>query len=69
MVLVIETIGSVDGFLLVVKRIDGLDWLAEYEQTDIAPDQDFYHSKERYVRKLWMGGGSRVIVGVVNSTK
>lgn len=45
MVLVIETIGSVDGFLAAVKRIEGLEWLTEYEQNDIIPDEDFYNSK------------------------
>ncbi len=46
MVLVIETVGTVEGFLSAVKRIDGLEWLGEYEQDDIIPDEDFYNPKD-----------------------
>lgn len=47
LVLVVETVGSVDGFLSAVKKIDGLEWLAEYEQSDIVPDQYFYDPKDK----------------------
>ncbi len=43
--LVIETIGSVDGFLSAVNKIDGLEWLGEYEQDEIIPDEYFYDVK------------------------
>lgn len=46
LVLVIETVGTVDGFLSAVKRIEGLEWLGEYEQDDIDPDQDFRDPKD-----------------------
>lgn len=45
--LVIETVGSVDGFLSAVKKIDGLEWLGEYEQDEIEPDQEFYNPKDK----------------------
>ena len=41
-VLVIETVGSVDDFANAVKRIEGLEWMGELENEDIAPDEDFY---------------------------
>lgn len=41
-VLVIETIGSVDNFANAVKRIEGLEWMGEFESDEIVPDQDFY---------------------------
>ncbi len=44
-VLVIETIGSVENFANAVKRIDGLEWLGEFESEEIIPDQDFYDEK------------------------
>ncbi len=41
-VIVIETVGSVDNFANAVKRIEGLEWMGEFESDEIAPDQDFY---------------------------
>ncbi len=40
-VLVIETVGSVKNFIAAVNKIEGLEWLAEYEQDDIAPTEGF----------------------------
>ena len=40
-VLVLETVGSIDAFVNAIRRIDGLEWLGEYEQVDIAPDHGF----------------------------
>lgn len=44
-VLVIETVGSVEDFGKAVAKIDGLEWLGEYEIDEIAPDEDFYNTK------------------------
>lgn len=41
-VLVIETVGDVENFANAVKRIAGLEWMAELETDEIAPDEDFY---------------------------
>lgn len=41
-VLVIETVGGVENFVNAVKRIAGLEWMAELEIDEIAPDEDFY---------------------------
>lgn len=40
--LVFETIGSRANFMSAVKRIDGLEWLAEYSEEGVRPDSDFY---------------------------
>jgi len=41
-VIVFETIGTVANFLKAAGRLPGLDFLAEYDVEDIAPDDDFY---------------------------
>ena len=40
-VLVIETIGSIENFVNAVRRIDGLEWLGEFELDDVVPDYGF----------------------------
>ena len=40
-VLVLETIGTIDNFVRAVEKIPGLEWLAEYELDDIAPEHGF----------------------------
>jgi len=40
-VLVIETVGSIRGFVRAVKKITGLEWLAEYELDDLPPAHGF----------------------------
>ena len=39
--LVLETIGSIDNFMNCIRRIEGLEWLAEFEVEDIQPDHGF----------------------------
>ena len=41
-VVVLETIGSVENFIRAVEKIPGLEWLAEIDETEIPPDDDFY---------------------------
>jgi hypothetical protein len=41
-VIVFETVGSVANFLEAARRIHGLDFLAEWDVEDIAPDDDFF---------------------------
>jgi hypothetical protein len=41
-VIVLETVGSVDDFIVAVRNIDGLEWLGEVEEEDIPPDDDFF---------------------------
>jgi hypothetical protein len=42
LVLVLETIGPVENFSKAVAKVPGLEWLVEWDQEDIAPDDDFY---------------------------
>ena len=45
-VLVLETVGSIDDFVEAVRRIDGLEWLAEADLSDIEPDDDFHDDRD-----------------------
>lgn len=46
LVLVIETVGSVDNFLAAVRHTKGLEWLAEWDEEGIPPDDFFYRRPE-----------------------
>lgn len=41
-IIVLETIGTVAEFIRAVQRIPGLEFLGEFEEEDIPPDEDFY---------------------------
>lgn len=41
-VVVLETVGPVEDFIVAVRNIDGLEWLGEIEEEDIPPDDDFF---------------------------
>jgi hypothetical protein len=41
-VLVIETIGSIENFANAVRKIQGLEWLAEIDGASVSPDEDFF---------------------------
>lgn len=41
-VIVLETAGTVDEFIRAVERISGMEWLAEIEEDEIPPDDDFF---------------------------
>lgn len=53
-VLVLETVGSVDDFMTAIRSIPGMEWLGEWEEEDILPDDDFY-SDEEHRDKLLRG--------------
>ena len=40
--IVFETVGTVDKFIVAVRNIEGLEWLGEIEEEDIPPDDDFF---------------------------
>ena len=40
-VLVLETIGTIEDFVKAVRRVDGLEWLREYQLDEITPDHGF----------------------------
>jgi len=41
-VIVLETIGPIDDFIVAVRNVRGLEWLGEIEEEDIPPDDDFF---------------------------
>ena len=44
--LVLETVGSIEKFINCIRRIEGLEWLAEIETEEIQPDYGFADHKE-----------------------
>lgn len=42
LVLVLETIGPIDNFAKAVAKVPGLEWLVEWVEDEVAPDEDFY---------------------------
>ena len=46
MVLVMETAVDFDEFQKAVRKIEGLEWITEQEETEIQPDEDFYDKKD-----------------------
>lgn len=45
-VLVLETAGTVEEFVKAVSRINGFEFLSEYDEQDIPPDDDFFVDKQ-----------------------
>lgn len=41
-VIVLETVDTVEHFIRAVEKIPGMEWLAEIEEADIPPDDDFF---------------------------
>ena len=46
-VLVIEIVGTVEGFMQAVESTAGLEWLGEWDVEDIEPDNDFYEANKK----------------------
>ncbi|MBA3059164.1 MAG: S8 family peptidase [Gammaproteobacteria bacterium] len=46
LVVVFETVGSIDKFLGAIKHTPGLEWLMESDEVGIEPDSDFFDTKE-----------------------
>jgi len=67
LVLVFETVGSVDDFIPTAQRVPGLEWLAAVDD-EIAPDEDFYDTQERgkpLGGKLFLVGSNRAALDEV----
>ena len=65
--MVLETVGAVDRFVQAVESIPGMEWLAEVEDVDIPPDDDFFartNAGERADRSL----GGRLFMVFANQT-
>lgn len=43
-VVVLETVGAIENFIGAVGRVPGMEWLAEIDETDIPPDDDFFET-------------------------
>ena len=41
-VVVLETVGTLEGFIRAVEKIPGMEWLSEIEEEDIPADDDFF---------------------------
>jgi hypothetical protein len=57
-VVVLETIGTVEGFIRAVEKIPGMEWLGEIDEEDIPPDDDFFavdDEEERRPDKMLRG--------------
>ncbi|EME8889626.1 S8 family peptidase [Acinetobacter baumannii] len=50
--IVIETYGKVADFFKAVRKIEGLEWLGEYELREITPTEDFYSSDDNRDKPL-----------------
>ena len=66
-VVVLETVGPVDHFVQAVDRIPGMEWLAEVEEVDIPPDDDFFAQTEEGERTGRLLGG-RLFMVFTNQT-
>jgi Subtilase family len=46
LVIVFETVGSVENFIGAVQRTPGLEWLLDSDEADLEPDNDFYNPED-----------------------
>ncbi|MFB0555235.1 MAG: S8 family peptidase [Phycisphaerae bacterium] len=51
-VLVMETVGGIDDFIIAVKHLPGMEWLGEFDEDDIPPDDDFFIDEEHRDKSL-----------------
>ena len=61
-VVVLETVGTIEDFAKAVEKVEGLEWLAEYEQPDVAPDEDFCETDAENKRRDDRQLGSRLFL-------
>jgi hypothetical protein len=62
LVVVFETVGAVDDFILSAERVPGLEWLAGMIDAQVEPDEDFYSTKDpdkALSGKLFLMGSNR----------
>lgn len=64
-VLVIETRGQVDGFLSAARKI-GMDWLAEIDQEDLEPDDNFWMPDDKTGARSEKHLNGRLYLGMTN---
>lgn len=70
LVVVFETVGSVEKFLGAVKRTPGLEWLLESDEVDLEPDADFFdiheHEKPLTGRVFLLGSNQQALTEVIS---
>jgi len=67
LVLVLETVGSVNDFMLTAQRVPGMEWLAATDD-EVVPDEDFYDTRDREKKlggKLFLVGSNRAALDEV----
>jgi hypothetical protein len=70
LVVVFETVGSVENFIGAVQRTPGLEWLLEADEASVEPDDDFYdqHDREKTLdgRIYLLGSNQQALAEVIN---
>lgn len=70
LVVVFETVGSVDNFIGAVQRTPGLEWLLEADEAGVDPDEDFYDQRDREKsldgRLYLLGSNQQALAEIVN---
>ncbi|CAJ5149015.1 Uncharacterised protein [Burkholderia pseudomallei] len=62
LVVVFETVGSINDFISTAQRVTGMEWLTGMLDVEFAPDEDFYHTDDhdRTIKgKLFLVGTNR----------
>jgi hypothetical protein len=65
-VIVLETVGSVNDFIVAVRGIPGLEWLDEIEEEDVPPDDDFFVPADDGTARLDKTFGGRAFLVFTN---
>jgi hypothetical protein len=55
LVLVLEVAGDIQNFAKAVRKVPGLDWLLEWAEDQIEPDEDFYLEGKDHEHKAYSG--------------
>lgn len=55
LVLVLEVAGDIQNFAKAVRKVPGLDWLLEWAEDQIEPDEDFYAEGKNHQHKAYNG--------------
>lgn len=70
LVVVFETVGTVEKFIGAVKRTPGLEWLLETDEVDLEPDEDFYdveeHDKPLSGRVFLLGSNRQALTEIIS---
>ena len=67
-VVVLETVGTVEKFIGAVERVPGMEWLAEVEEEEIPPDDDFFALNKRGQQRPGKTLRGRVFMVFANQT-